>query len=70
MIRVTIFNEYFHEKESGRAHEIYPNGIHTALKEQLEDENIKTLVYHIVFEGMLRKTEELTHKKKSKGELR
>ena len=24
MIRVTIFNEYFHEKESGRAHEIYP----------------------------------------------
>ena len=41
MIRVTIFNEYFHEKESGRAHEIYPNGIHTALKEQLEDENIK-----------------------------
>ena len=35
-----------------------------------EDENIKTLVYHIVFEGMLRKTEELTHKKKSKGELR
>lgn len=34
-----------------------------------EDENIKTLVYHIVFEGMLRKTEELTHKKKSKGEL-
>lgn len=41
MIRVTIFNEYFHEKEPGRAHEIYPNGIHTALKEQLEDENIK-----------------------------
>ena len=35
-----------------------------------ENENIKTLVYHIVFEGMLRKTEELTHKKKSKGELR
>lgn len=41
MIRVTIFNEYAHEKEPGTAHDMYPNGIHTALKEQLSDENIK-----------------------------
>ena len=35
MIRVTIWNEYLHEKEEPVRH-IYPNGIHGCIKEFLE----------------------------------
>lgn len=32
MIRVTVWNEYLHEKEEPVRH-IYPNGIHGCIKE-------------------------------------
>lgn len=40
MIRVTIYNEYVHEREDDVIREVYPEGIHTTLKNQLEDEEI------------------------------
>ena len=42
MIRVTIWNEYFHELKDEKVKEVYPNGIHGALAEFLgTDEEIK-----------------------------
>ena len=41
MIRVTIYNEFVHEKTDEKVQAIYPNGIHQALKAHLEDEEIK-----------------------------
>ncbi len=40
MIRLTIFNEFFHEKCDDAVKSIYPEGIHMALKNQLQDEKI------------------------------
>ena len=40
MIRVTIYNEFNHEKLNDNIKAIYPNGIHMALKEHLEDSEI------------------------------
>ena len=40
MIRVTIYNEFIHEKLNDNIKAIYPNGIHMALKEHLEDSEI------------------------------
>lgn len=40
MIRVTIFNEFYHEKTEESVRAIYPDGIHGALKEHLSDEEI------------------------------
>lgn len=40
MIRVTIFNEFFHERTEKSVKAIYPDGIHGALKEHLSDEEI------------------------------
>ena len=40
MIRVTIFNEFIHEKEMECVKAIYPLGMHMTLKEVLEDDNI------------------------------
>ena len=40
MIRVTVYNEFFHEKTQPEVKAIYPNGIHTALKEHLSDDEI------------------------------
>lgn len=40
MIKVTIFNEFKHEKEHQEVKDIYPNGIHTAIKEAIECDNI------------------------------
>lgn len=40
MIRVTIFNEFFHEKSREDVQVHYPNGIHMTLKEKIEDEDI------------------------------
>lgn len=39
MIRVTVWNEFVHEREEERVRRVYPEGIHMALKELLEDEN-------------------------------
>jgi len=41
MVKVTIYNEFVHEKEQQKVAEIYPNGIHMALKKGLEDDDIK-----------------------------
>lgn len=46
MIKVTIFNEFVHEKIDEKVKEIYPNGIHMALKEHLSKDSeliIKTV---------------------------
>lgn len=40
MIRVTIYNEYVHEREDEAIRQVYPEGIHMTLKQQLEDEEI------------------------------
>ena len=41
MIRVTIYNEFVHEKTDEKVQAIYPNGIHQSLKEHLEDDEIQ-----------------------------
>ena len=41
MIRVTIFNEFLHEKEDEHVRSIYPDGIHGALKKGLEDDEVR-----------------------------
>ena len=40
MIRVTVYNEFFHEKTEDTVKAIYPKGIHMALKEHIEDGEI------------------------------
>ncbi len=35
-IRITVWNEFRHEKKYGKAQDVYPNGIHMALKQGLE----------------------------------
>ena len=40
MIRVTVYNEFMHEKTDDDVKAIYPNGIHAALKEHIEDGEI------------------------------
>lgn len=40
MIHVTIYNEYVHEKSEEAVRKIYPDGIHGALKNHLEDQDI------------------------------
>lgn len=41
MIRVTVWNEFFHEKSGGRAGKIYPNGIHSAIADFLRSDDIE-----------------------------
>ncbi len=41
MIRVTIWNEYYHELTDGMTIKMYPGGIHEFLKEQLRDEEFE-----------------------------
>ena len=41
MVKVTIYNEFFHEKEEQQVADIYPEGIHMALKKGLEDDEIQ-----------------------------
>ena len=40
MIRVTIFNEFYHERENERVRALYPNGIHETLRTGLEDDEV------------------------------
>ena len=40
MVRVTIYNEFVHEREDESVKKVYPNGIHMTLKEGIEDEEI------------------------------
>ena len=41
MIRVTIFNEFVHERTEERVREVYPDGIHMTLKRALECDDIE-----------------------------
>lgn len=38
MIKVTIYNEFYHERFHDEVKAVYPEGIHMALKDQLSDE--------------------------------
>lgn len=40
MIKVTIYNEFVHEKTEQKVAEIYPEGIHMAIKKGIEDDEI------------------------------
>ena len=40
MIRVTIYNEFVHERTEEKVREVYPDGIHMALKSFLEDGDV------------------------------
>lgn len=40
MIKVTIYNEFLHEKTKQNVAEIYPDGIHNTLKRGIEDSDI------------------------------
>lgn len=40
MIRVTIYNEFVHERTEEKVREVYPGGIHMALKSFLEDGDV------------------------------
>ena len=54
MIHVTIYNEFVHEKTDEAVRSIYPEGIHMALKQHLEDEeiHIKTVTLDDLPEGL------------------
>ena len=54
MIRVTVWNEYLHEKEEPVRH-IYPNGIHGCIKEFLQTDEelvIKTATFEMPEHGL------------------
>jgi len=38
MIRVTVWNEFIHEKEDVKVAEIYPNGIHHTIADFLRSD--------------------------------
>ena len=40
MIRVTVWNEFYHEKNDPRTAAVYPDGLHMAIKRMLECENV------------------------------
>ena len=40
MLKVTVYNEYYHEKNDDDVKAIYPCGIHAVLKEKLTDDEI------------------------------
>ncbi len=40
MIKVTVWNEFYHEKTEERVADIYPNGIHGAIAEFLQSDDI------------------------------
>ncbi len=40
MIRVLVWNEYFHEQQEERIRKVYPNGIHRAIADFLQCEDI------------------------------
>ena len=62
MIRVTIYNEYVHEKTDDAVKAIYPEGIHGTLKNYLEDDEItvKTVTVDDLPEGLSREVLEET----------
>lgn len=62
MIRVTIWNEYLHEKQEPVSH-IYPNGIHGCIKEFLETDeelSIQTATFEMPEHGLTEEVLEQT----------
>ncbi len=57
MLRITIYNEFVHEQESEEVRAVYPEGIHMALKQMLECEEL--LVRTVTLETVEDLTEEL-----------
>jgi trehalose utilization protein len=55
-IKVTVWNEFVHEKHNERVKEVYPDGIHNAIAEYLKTQ-----------EDMIVRTDRRTERKK-KGE--
>ena len=54
-IRVTVWNEYIHERKEERIGKVYPNGIHGAIAEMLgreEDFEIKTATLDMEDHGL------------------
>jgi trehalose utilization protein len=66
MIRVTVWNEFRHEKHSDEVAEIYPDGIHTAIADGLEEYGFDTRTAtlddpeHGLTQGVLDDTDVLT----------
>lgn len=58
MIKVTIYNEFVHEKQEECVAKVYPEGIHNALKSGLEDEEIqiRTVTLENITEGITEET--------------
>ena len=54
MIRVMIYNEFVHEKKDEAVRAVYPDGIHMALKQHLEDDEleIKTVTLDELPDGL------------------
>lgn len=57
MIRVTIYNEFRHEKTEERVAKVYPDGIHMALKTAIQDD--ETSVKTVTLENVNDITDEL-----------
>lgn len=63
MIKVTVWNEFLHEREYEGIKKVYPNGIHTAIKEFLEADNdirVKTVTLDMPNQGLSRELLEET----------
>lgn len=60
MIRVTIYNEFKHERIDENVAKVYPEGIHTALKSALEDD--ETVVQTVTLDNVNDITDELLNK--------
>lgn len=59
MIRVTVWNEYKHERENQEVHKIYPDGIHGCIAEFLQKEeefSVRTVTFDMEEHGL---TEEI-----------
>ncbi len=51
MIRVTVWNEFKHEQEKEKVKDIYPDGIHNAIKEFLEKDGEFTVNTATLYDG-------------------
>lgn len=63
MIRVTVWNEYKHERELEEIREVYPQGIHECIRsflEQEEDFQVRTAVFSMEEHGLTREVLENT----------
>ena len=45
MTRIAIYNEFLHEKEPGKAQDVYPNGIHSVIADFLRGDDVNISIY-------------------------